>query len=403
MADLSTLKIERGAQRQAGSRRRLRRWIVWGVLALVAAAGTIVILKQPRVVSVQAVSVVNAYPSQQFVILNATGYVVAQRKAAVASKATGRLEWLGVAEGSRVKANEIIARLEHRDVGAQLDQASAGVKVAQANIVQSEAELWEATQSLKRSRDLFAKGFISSAALDTAIARELRAKGALGSAQSSLAAAKAGQNVARVSVDYTVIRAPFDGVVLTKNANVGDIVTPFSSAADSKGAVVTMADMSTLEVEADVSESSLARIKVGQPCEIVLDALPDTRFRGAINRMVPTVDRAKATVMTKIRFNELDPRILPEMSAKVSFLSQEVTPEQQKPVIAVNSDAVVERNGRTVAFVVANNVAKEVVVTKGATLGDLIAVTGEVKIGDKVVLKPAEAVQNGVAVKVEQK
>src|SRR4029078_3148129 len=147
----------------------------------------------------------------------------------------------------------------------------------------------------------------------------------------------------RVWAAYTQVRAPFAGVVLTKNANVGDIVTPFSSAADSKGAVVTMADMSTLEVEADVSESSLEKVKAGQPCEIVLDALPDGRFRGTISRMVPTVDRAKATVMTKVRFNELDPRVLPEMSAKVSFLSRAIGAEDQRPLAAVNPDAIVER------------------------------------------------------------
>src|SRR6185503_11902515 len=115
---------------------------------------------------------------------------------------------------------------------------------------------------------------------------------------------------------------------------------------------VSMADMSTLEVEADVSEASLAKVHVGQPAEIVLDALPDTRFRGQINRMVPTVDRAKATVMTKVKFDNIDPRVLPEMSAKVSFLSQEVTPEQQKPLMAVAKDAIVERNGKSVVFVV---------------------------------------------------
>ncbi len=191
--------------------------------------------------------------------------------------------------------------------------------------------------------------------------------------------------------------------MLTKNANVGDIVTPFSSAADSKGAVVTMADMSTLEVEADVSESSLAKVKVGQPCEIVLDALPDSRFRGAISRMVPTVDRAKATVMTKIRFNDLDPRILPEMSAKVSFLSQEITADQQKPVIAVNPDALVERGGRTVGFAIRDNVAREVPLTRGPKLGDLVQISGDVKAGDKLVLKPGDAVQSGIAVKVEAK
>ena len=137
--------------------------------------------------------------------------------------------------------------------------------------------------------------------------------------------AEANARNAEVAVDYTQIRAPFDGVILSKSANVGDMVTPFSSAADSKGAVVTMADMSTLEVEADVSESSLAKIRVGQPCEITLDALPGERFRGRISRMVPTVDRAKATVMTKVQFEAIDPRVLPEMSAKVSFLSQDVT------------------------------------------------------------------------------
>jgi len=401
VADLSTLKIDRGTPE--ASHRRRHRWILWAILAVVAVAAAVAWWQTPRVASVQTVSVVTAYPSQQFVILNATGYVVAQRKAAVSSKATGRLEWLGVAEGSRVKENEVIARLDNKDVGAQLDQAAASVKVAQSNIDQAEAELWEATESLKRNRELFAKGFISQAALDTAVAREIRARGAVGAAQSSLAAARAGRHVAQVSVDYTLIRAPFDGVVLTKNANVGDIVTPFSSAADSKGAVVTMADMSTLEVEADVSEGSLAKVKVGQPCEIVLDALPDARFRGSISRMVPTVDRAKATVMTKIRFDDLDPRVLPEMSAKVSFLSQPVTAEQQRPLLGVNPDALVERNGRTVAFVVRDNVAREVPLQRGARLGDLVAVTGDLKVGDKLVRKPADTIQDNMPVRVEAK
>jgi HlyD family secretion protein len=399
VADLNTLKIDRGAPATPGR----RRWIVWLVAALAVAAAVAVYLWQPRVTTVQVVSVVTAYPSQQFVILNATGYVVAQRKAAVASKATGRLEWLGVAEGSRVKANEVIARLDNKDVSAQLDQAAAAVKVAQSAIDQSDAELWEAGESLKRIRGLVAKGFISQSALDTALAREIRARGAVSGAHSSLAQAKAGQQVAQVAVDYTVIRAPFEGVVLTKNANIGDIVTPFSSAADSKGAVVTMADMTTLEVEADVSEASLAKVKVGQPCEVVLDALPDTRFRGSISRMVPTVDRAKATVMTKIRFSELDPRILPEMSAKVSFLSQEITPDQQKPSLAVSPEALVERGGRTVVFTVRDGKAEEVVIARGTKLGDLVAIAGAVKAGDKVVQKPADTLRAGAAVKVESK
>ena len=258
-------------------------------------------------------------------------------------------------------------------------------------------------ESLRRTRDLVTKGFISQSALDTAEAREIRARGAVAGTRAALGQAKAAQHVAQVSVDYTVIRAPFEGVVLTKNANIGDIVTPFSSAADSKGAVVTMADMTTLEVEADVSEASLAKVKLGQPCEVVLDALPDARFRGSISRMVPTVDRAKATVMTKIRFNELDPRVLPEMSAKVSFLSQEITPEQQKPLLAVNPEALVERAGKTVLFSIRDGVADEVVVTRGPKLGDLVAISGAIKAGDKVVQKPAETMHTGAAVKIDSK
>ena len=402
MADLNALKIERGVP--VARKRTRRRWIVIAAIAIVAGAAAAYWLGgRPRVVAVQSASVVNAYPSQQFVILHATGYVVAQRKAAVASKATGRLEWLGVAEGSRVKAGEVIARLDNRDVRAQLEQSAAAVKVAQSNIEQADAESWEAGEALKRTRDLVSRGFISKSALDQATGRDLRAKGASQGARSSLAAAKAAQNVSQVAVDYTVIRAPFDGVVLTKNANVGDIVTPFSSAADSKGAVVTMADMSTLEVEADVSESSLAKVKVGQPCEIVLDALPDMRFRGSISRMVPTVDRAKATVMTKVRFDELDPRVLPEMSAKVSFLSRAIGSDDQKPLPAVNPDAIVERGGKSVVFAIRDNRAVEVPVQRGAKLGDLLAIIGDIKAGDRVVLKPGEALKAGDMVKVEPK
>jgi len=204
-------------------------------------------------------------------------------------------------------------------------------------------------------------------------------------------------------LEDTIIRAPFDGVILSKSANVGDLVTPFSNAADSKGAVVSMADMSTLEVEADVSESSLAKVKVGQPAEIVLDALPDTRFRGRISRMVPTIDRAKATVMTKVKFDEIDPRILPEMSAKVSFLSQDVTPEQQKPLVAVKSDAIVEREGRSVVFVVREGKAVAVPVTAGIRIGDVTAIAGAVKSGEKAVASPPPSLVNDALVKVAAK
>ncbi len=399
--DLSKLRIDRSLA--PIRRRRTKRWIVLGLVALAVVAAGAWLALRPRVADVQAVAVVTTYPSQQFVVLNATGYVVAQRKAAIASKATGRLEWLGVAEGSRVKAGDVIARLENRDVVAQAQAADAQVNAARAVLAQAEAEERDALAQHQRNVDLVAKGFVSQSALDTSKARADRAVAGVNSARAALAASEAAARNASVAVDYTLIRAPFDGVILSKSANVGDMVTPFSNAADSKGAVVTMADMDTLEVEADVSESSLAKVKVGQPAEILLDALPDSRFTGRISRMVPTVDRAKATVMTKVRFDRIDPRVLPEMSAKVSFLSQDVTPEQQKPLTAVAADAIAQRDGRSVVFAVRDGVATAVPVTAGLKIGDLVAITGEVKSGERVVQKPAADLASGTRVRVAGK
>jgi RND family efflux transporter MFP subunit len=399
--DLTRLRIDRSLA--PVRRRRTRRWVILGVAGIAVALAAGFVLTRPRVVDVQTVAVVTSFPSQQFVVLNATGYVVAQRKAAIASKATGRLEWLGVAEGSRVKAGEVIARIDNRDVVAQAEAARAQANASRAALESALAEERDALSQHRRNGDLVTKGFVSQSSLDTSKARAERAVAGVTSARASLAAAEAGARNAEVSVDYTLIRAPFDGVILSKSANVGDMVTPFSSATDSKGAVVAMADMDTLEVEADVSESSLSKVKVGQPAEIVLDALPDARFLGHISRMVPTVDRAKATVMTKVKFDRIDPRVLPEMSAKVSFLSRDVAPAEQKPLVAVAADAVTQRDGRSVVFVVRDSAAVAVPVTTGQKLGDLVAIAGEVKSGEKAVAKPPADLNSGTRVKVAAK
>jgi len=399
--DIAKLRIDRSLAPVRASRRR--KWLWLGGVTIVAAAGAAWYAAQPHPVTVQATTVVTSYPSQQHVVLNATGYVVAQRKAAIASKATGRLEWLGVAEGSKVKSGEVIARLDNRDVIAQAQSAEAAVRAARAALLQAQAEERDASAQLKRNQDLVAKGFLAQASLDAAQMRADRAVAGIASANAGIAVAEANARNAQVAVDYTVIRAPFDGVIVAKAANVGDMVTPFSSAADSKGAVVSMADMSTLEVEADVSESSLAKISVGQPCEITLDALPDARFRGRVSRMVPTVDRAKATVMTKVQFDAIDPRILPDMSAKVSFLTQEVTAEQQKPLLAVNPDAIKVRDAATSLFVIRDGKVVDIPVVRGMMLGDLVAIAGAVQSGEKVVLKPPADLKPGTLVTIAQK
>jgi len=401
--DLSKLRLARGADGMlaSGRRRGWRRWLTPAaiVVTVLAAAGIAAARFKSAPVEVELATVTSAYPYQGMAVLTATGYVVAQRKAAVASKATGRLEWLGVAEGSRVRQGEVIARLENRDVAAARDQAAANLKVARANLEQSRFELADAERAFKRSAELLRQNFVADAAHDVARARLEKAGAGVNSLEASVAVAQANLRAAEVSVDQTLIRAPFDGVVLTKAANVGDVVTPFSSATDAKGAVVTMADMKTLEVEADVSESNLSKVRVDQPTEIQLDALPDRRFRGVVSRMVPTVDRAKATVMTKVRFLDIDPRVLPEMSAKVTFLSEAVSDDQRIARTAVSPAAIANRDGRSIAFVVKDGVAREVPVVTGERIVDLIAVKSGLAPGDKVVLKPAAKLADGARVK----
>ncbi len=409
---LSSLRIDRSEPAQI----KKRRWGRWAALALViAAVATAALL--PRKTEVQLTSVVTAYPSQQYAQLTASGYVVAQRRAAVASKATGRLIELRVREGSVVKKDEIIARLDASDVEAGILAAQAGVRMAEAGLRQAEAGLRQsqveqanADAELARSKSLQAQAFVSAQAVDAAQRRAdaarastASAQAAIAQAQASVAQAQAQLKVQRVNEDYALIRAPFDGVVLVKNANVGDIITPFSSAAGSQGAVVTMADMSTLEVEADVSEGNLAKARTGQPVEITLDALPDARFRGSVVGIVPTVDRAKATVMTKIRFEKLDPRVLPEMSAKVTILSQPASDADQTPVLATNPLAVVERDGKKQVLRVRDDTVEAVDVRLGRKIGDSTELHGALKSGDKLVLSPPAKLQTGDKVAVAGK
>ncbi|MBJ7310760.1 efflux RND transporter periplasmic adaptor subunit [Rugamonas sp. CCM 8940] len=402
--DISKLKIERAPTAQIpGQRSQRRRWLklalgVALLAALAVAAGRLLNGKP----SVETVTVAQAYPAQNYTLLNATGYVVAQRKAALSSKATGRLEWLGVLEGSRVKKDEVVARLENRDVSASLGQAQANIKVAQANLEQGLAELADAQAAFQRAADLLKQNFIAAASFDTARARLNKAKANISGYRAGIAAAQANAQVAQVALDQTVIRAPFDGVILTKSANVGDNITPFSSAADSKGAVVTIADMDTLEVEADVSESNLSKIGAAQPAEIQLDAFPELRLAGVVSRMVPTVDRSKATLLVKVRFAERDARVLPDMSAKVAFLSKPVPAADKQAVTALQPAAIVTRDGKPVAFVVDGDKLRQVAVSSGRKIGELVEVRG-LKAGDKVVLAPDAKLHDGQLVAVVKK
>jgi len=401
--DLARLKIDK--TRVITGTRRKRKLIYWVLLIVgVLVLGFLYVegVFTPAV-QVQVATVSQVYPSQAFTMLNASGYVVAQRKSALASKVTGRLIWLGVEEGSIVKKDQVIARLENQDVSASKDQAAANVNVARFNLEQAQAELRDATVSFNRNKELLSRGVVARQTYDDVLARYEKAVAGVAAAEAAFKAATAALEGATALLEFTLIRAPFDAVVLTKDADIGDIVTPLGAAANAKAAVVTIADMKSLEVEADVSESNLSRVKPGQPCEIQLDALPDQRFRGEIHMIVPTADRSKATVMVKVRFVDRDGRILPEMSAKVAFLSRPVTGDEKRPRIAVNQSAVISRKSHQEVFLVKGNSVLETPVSLGDPIGDMVEVLQGVKVGDVVVLNPPDRLRNGSKIKTEEK
>jgi RND family efflux transporter MFP subunit len=338
---------------------------------------------------VRLTSVSYSSPSQANAVLTASGYVVAQRKAAVASKATGRLEYLRVVEGDKVKKGDVIARIENSDIQAQLDQT-------RANLQLSEAELYDAKQTLDRSRNLLEKGLTPQSEYDAADARYRRVL-------ASIEVAKATMAGAQVALENTLIRAPFDGTVLTKNADVGEMVAPMAASVSSRSAVVTIADMSSLQVEADVSESNIERITPNQSCEITLDAYPDVRYQGYVAKIVPTADRAKATVLVKVAFQSYDSRVLPEMSAKTLFLTKApaATETSAKPIVTLPASAIAVSGGDSFVYTVVDNKAVRVPVKTGRTLGSLVEILSGVQVGDRVISAATSEIQDGVVVKVK--
>jgi len=406
MADveLEKLRIDRAGLRPLQTRKRKR--LIWVFLIAVSAAAVAVLyqwgLLTPAV-EVQTAVVQNAYPSQTFTLLNASGYVVADRKSAVASKVTGRLVFLGVEEGSRVKEGQIIARLENKDAAAARDRAAQNVTVAQYNLEQSQAELTNATLDFDRKKQLVEKGTIARSAFDAAEARYRSARASVQALTAALRAAQAGLDEAAVLLDYTHIRAPFDAVVLTKNADVGDIVTPLAATADAKAAVVTVADMNSLLAEVDVSESNISLVKVGQPCEIRLDAFADTRFPARVHMILPTADRSKASISVKVAFVERDPRVLPEMSAKVAFLAREPDRDERTPFRAAPAAAVLQRDGGPRVFLIQGDQVREVAVQTGRRFGDMLELLDGPPVGSRIAIAPLEKLADGTRVSIPKR
>ncbi|MEK7776366.1 MAG: efflux RND transporter periplasmic adaptor subunit [Planctomycetota bacterium] len=399
--DISKLKIDKTRTMQHRRAHQKTSVRIAGAAFLLLLGFVLYRLAFDPVVTVKVATVSQMYPAQAFTLLHASGYVVAQRKAAVASKATGRLVWLGVEEGSTVTKGQTIARLECEDAVAVREQAMANLNGAVSNLVIAKTEMDDAGLHHNRQRELRAQGIVAQSEFDVAEARYKRACAAVISAEATIAASRAALHAAKVSLKYTFIRAPFDAVVLTKNADIGDIVTPLGAGANAIAGVVTIADMSSLLVEADVSESNLRKVKAGQPCEIQLDAIPDVRFRGMVYMIVPTADRSKASVMVKVKFLEKDPRVLPEMSAKVAFLEKPVTAEEQRPRVVLNKGIMISRDGQQAVFLIKENRAIETPITTGAQLGDMIEIVAGVAAGEQVVVNPPGRLKNRARIKIK--
>jgi RND family efflux transporter MFP subunit len=385
-ADLSSLKIDRSNSKDRKSKSTYFIYIVIAV-AIIVVLYFIFRSFSDSAVEVKLTTVVKQSPAKSNAVLTASGYIVAQREASVSSKGTGVLEYLGVVEGDKVKRGQIIARLDNRDIVAQLDEAKSNLQLYKAQLKKVE-------NNYNREKELFARGLSSQQSLD-------EAESNYNTLLANINIAEARIRAAEVALENMIIRAPFDGTVLTKNAEVGEIVAPFGASTTSRAAVVTIADMTSLMVETDVSESNIEKIIQDLDCEIVLDAYSDKSYLGYVFKIVPTADRSKATVLVKVGFKSYDSRVLPEMSAKVSFLSEKKEGEEnQLPVLTIPLSAVDNLNGKKIVYVVKDDKAFQKEITTGRLLGNYVEIISGLKEGDKIIDNLDENIKDGVQVKV---
>jgi HlyD family secretion protein len=422
--DLASLRLEEPAAR---SRRTL--WVVLAAVLVLASAG---LFAWRSTASMRALAVETVQPTVErtgraaagTAVLTASGYIVARREAIVSSKIQGRLSELRVEEGSVVRAGELLARLESTDLvasveraRAQMQQSDAQIGSAQAQVRRAEADVAEARRQLGVAERLSTERLLAVDSLDAARSRVALAEAALGQAtadaqRATAARSQAGAelNVAQAQLQNTVISAPFAGTVVRKMAEVGESVAPIPPGVNistASGAIVALADLATLEMEADVSESNVARLQEGQPAEITVEAFPDKRYKAVLRQVIPTADRTKANVLTKVTLLEKDKDLKPEMSAKVTFLEAATAGEPAadappaKPVILVPPAAVVTRDGGQKVFEVVAGTARVRPVTTSGTRRELLVVTDGLAGSETLVVRPPESLVDGTAVNVK--
>jgi RND family efflux transporter MFP subunit len=402
--DLSTLRIDDRSRRGGKAGKRLG--IFAAVLgAIVVLGGLVLALRSHKpVVEVSAARPVSGARAEA--LLNASGYVTPRRRATVAAKVTGRVEQIYAEEGLRVKSGQVLATLDCAQPNAGLASARADRDATAAALADLEVQSANADRELQRAQGLRGAGVISAQALDSAktTAESLHSKIAL--TREQVRAAEARTGVTQQDVENCTVRAPFDGIVVSKDAQRGEMVSPNSAGGGfTRTGIATLVDMSSLEVEVDVNESYITRVKQGQPVTATLDAYPDRELPAKVRTVIPTADRQKATVKVRITFDKLDDTILPDMGVKVAFLAPAPAAGKNTGVEAkaiIPKSAVRSDDGKQVVYLVREQKLERRAVSLGAERGTDVEILAGVSPGDKLVVRGAETLHEGQAVEVKQ-
>lgn len=400
--DLSRLRIARD-EPSDGQRGALRNAaILFGGAVLIVAAAYLY-LRPASAIEVKVARVeVSGGAAGTGTGITANGYVVARTRASVSSRLSGRLAMLAVEEGSRVRRGEVMARLENAEYVAALAQAVADSGRAEAGVRESIAARDQVERELTRARDLLARNMEPVARSEELAAQLEGAEARVGVQRAQVRSATAQVAYARANLDNTYIRAPFDGTVLRKDAEVGEVVAPVAAGGGlTRGAVVTMADLQTLEVEVDVNEAYISQVQSRQPTRIILDAYPSATFEGKVRQIVPTADRQRATVQVKVSITDRDNRILPEMGARVEFLAVERAGDAAEPMrVFVTADAVRTEGPNTVVYLVRDGLASRQVIEAGPVSAGRREVRSGLSGGEQVIVNPPRDLTEGARVNV---
>lgn len=399
--DLGGLRIDdhKRGSRTAGKRIAVVLFLLLVVLAI--AGGVYAYI--PRTTTVEVATVERADTGPQ-VLLNASGYVTPQRRATVAAKITGRVTGVFFTEGMHVHQGFVLATLDDSDAQKALASAIADRNATQASIADLQVQLKNAQIELHRAQALQQSGVQSQQALDSATmaANSLQAK--IAYTKEQVLAADARAKEAQQAVDNTVIHAPFDGIIVSKDAQVGEMVSPISAGGGfTRTGIATLVDMASNEIQVDVNENYIARVKPKQEVTAVLDAYPDWKIPCHVRTIIPTADRQKATVEVRIAFDKLDPRILPDMGVKVTFLGEEAKQAEKAPAgFMIPQEAVRDDGGQKIVFIVKDNHLERHAIKLGNPQGSQAQVIAGLSAGDRVVVKGPANLKEGEAVEVKQ-